>query len=389
MGVNKMAEMKPRERVMAALNHEEPDRIPIDIGGGLSTTLVVEGYENLKKHFGVSTETQLMSKMYRLVKIDERIMERLGSDVRPLQSGSPENWSPPSSEPGTFVDVWGVKFKAVYYSDTAFYYEVADPPLKEADVKDLDRYPWPDPDDPGYTKGLNERVKELFTETDYAIMADSGFKALWEEAYQLRGFEQLLTDLITNPKFVTALLERILDINMKATGKFLDIAGPYIQVFRTADDMATQEGPLMSPKTYREIIKPIYKRWCDFIRSKTEAKIFYHSDGNVVALLDEFIEIGVDILNPVQVSAIGDITALKRDFGEKLSFWGGIDTQKVMPYGSREDVTQEVKKRIQELGPGGGYVMSSVHAIQPDVSPENIVAMAEACRTYGRYPLSV
>jgi len=143
----------------------------------------------------------------------------------------------------------------------------------------------------------------------------------------------------------------------------------------------------MSPKTYREIIKPIYQKWYKFIRSKTEAKIFYHSDGNVVDLLDDFIENGADILNPVQVSAIGDVDLLKRNYGDKLAFWGGIDTQKVMPYGTPQEVGNEVKERIRELGHGGGYVLSSVHAIQPDVPPENIVAMAEACRRYGKYPL--
>jgi len=382
-----MAEMTSRERVVAALSHQEPDRVPLDIGGGLSTTLVVEGYENLKKHFGVEAETKMLSKIYRMVRLDEKVMERLGADVRPLHPGPPVNWTPPPSEPDTFIDIWGVKFKAVYYTETSFYYEVAEPPLKEADINDLEKYPWPDPCDPGYTAGLDDRVKALYEDTDYAIMADSGFKALWEEAYQLRGFEQLLTDLIMNPGFVTALLERILEINMEATGRFLDIVGDYIQVFRTADDMAAQEGPLMSPKTYREIIKPVYKKWYDFIRSKTGAKIFYHSDGNVVDLLDDFIENGADILNPVQVSAIGDVDALKRDFGDRLAFWGGIDTQKVMPYGTPEEVGNEVKQRIQELGAGGGYVLSSVHAIQPDVPPENIVAMAEACRKFGRYPL--
>jgi uroporphyrinogen decarboxylase len=382
-----MAEMTPRERVIAALNHQEPDRVPLDIGGGLSTTLVVEGYENLKKHFGIKSGTEMLSKMYRLVKLDENVMEKLGSDVRPLNPGPPTNWTPPPSETGTFIDIWGVKFKEIYYSDTAFYYEVDEPPLKNADVEDIEKHPWPDPLDPGYTAGLKDRVKALYEDTDYAIMADSGFKALWEEAYQLRGYEQLLEDLIMNPKFVKALLDKILEINIKATGWFLDIVGTYIQVFRTADDMATQEGLLMSPKTYRELIKPVYKKWFDFIKSKTEAKIFYHSDGNVVELLDDFIENGLDVLNPVQVSAIGDVKAMKRDFGDRLSFWGGIDTQKVMPYGTPGEVANEVRERILELGKGGGYVLSSVHAIQPDVPPENIVAMADACRMHGKYPL--
>ena len=145
----------------------------------------------------------------------------------------------------------------------------------------------------------------------------------------------------------------------------------------------------MSPATYREIIKPVYKKYYDFIKSKTEAKIFYHSCGNVIPLLDDFIENGVDILNPVQVSAIGNTFELKKRFGDKLVFWGGIDTQHVLPHGSVQEVEEEVQKRIRDLAPGGGYVVASVHAIQPDVPPENIIAMADATRKYGNYPVVV
>lgn len=381
--------MTPRERVITALNHQEPDRVPLDIGGGLSTTQIVEGYEKLKAYLGVTKEAVMMSKLFRMARMDESTMKYLGSDVRPLTGGAPVNWTPPPSDPDTIIDIWGIHWKQIYYSDSAYYYEVVKSPLADADVEDIGKHPWPDPLDPGYTAGLKDKVKALFEDTDYAIMGDAGFKSFWELGYMLRGYEQLVTDLILNPKFVSALMNKLLEINIAATGRFLDIAGPYVQVFRTADDMATQDGPLFNPKIYRELIQPVYKKYYNFIKSKTDAKIFYHSCGNVVDVLDLFIENGADIINPVQVSAINiDTKELKARFGDKITFWGAVDTQRVLPFGTEQDVENEVKKRINDLGPGGGLVVASVHAIQPDVPPQNIVAMAEATRKFGNYPLA-
>jgi uroporphyrinogen decarboxylase len=158
-------------------------------------------------------------------------------------------------------------------------------------------------------------------------------------------------------------------------------------VLRSGDDSGTQRGPLMSPKACRTLLKPYYKRYFDFVKSKTDAKIFYHSCGNVTALVDDLTEIGVEVLNPVQVSALGDSAALKARFGDKVSFWGAIDTQHVLPSGTPEDVEEEVRLRIRTLGPGGGLVVASVHNFQPDVPTANIVAMAEATRKWGEYPL--
>jgi uroporphyrinogen decarboxylase len=218
-------------------------------------------------------------------------------------------------------------------------------------------------------------------------MADGGFKSFWELGYMLRGLDQLLMDLVINPEFVRALMEKLLEINIKGTGKFLDCAGKYITVLRAADDLATQATCMFSPKTYRTLLKPYYKRFFDFVKSRTDAKLFYHSCGNLTALIDDLAEIGVDALNPVQVSALGDTAALKARFGGKISFWGGVDTQRVLPNGTPEEVEEEVRLRIRTLGPGGGLVVASVHNIQPDVPTANIVAMAGAARKWGRYPL--
>jgi uroporphyrinogen decarboxylase len=384
-----MAEMTSRERVLTALNHREPDRVPLSIGGGTATSILVEGYEQLKQYLDISGETEILNKTFRIARLDERVMQRLGSDFRPLTAKGPANWTPPPSEPGTFIDIWGITWRQAFYGDGYYYWEQAGHPLAEASIEDLESYPWPDPLDPGYTAGLAEEAKTLSEETGYALMGDSGFKSFWELAFGLRGLERMLMDLVLNPEFVKILMSKLLEINIAATGRFLDIAGPYIHIFRAGDDIATQRGPLMSPKTYRALIKPVYKEYFDFIKSKTEAKLFYHTCGNVVDLLDDLIEIGVDIINPVQVSAMGDTAELKARFGDRIVFMGGIDTQHVLPHGSVEDVEAEVRRRIHDLGPGGGFVAAAVHNIQPDVPPENIIAMAEATRKYGTYPLAI
>ena len=254
-----MAEMTPRERVWAAVNHQEPDRVPLDIGGGSSTGIVVEGYEKLKEHLGVSSETQEMNKIFRVAWTDEEVMQRLDSDCRPLGLRPPVNWVAPPAEPGTFTDIWGITWKQAFYGDGCYYWELARHPLAEATIEDLETYPWPDPLDPGFTTGLAEDAKALYEETDYAIIADGGFKSFWEMGYMLRGLEQMLMDLVLNPEFVKALMAKLLEINKAGTGRFLDLAGPYIQIFRTADDLATQRGPLMSPQTFETLLSPSTK----------------------------------------------------------------------------------------------------------------------------------
>lgn len=385
-----MAQMTSRERVTAALNHQEPDRVPIDIGGGTSTTLVVEAYDNLKRYLGVEAgETKTLSKQYRSARLDDVVMQRLGSDCYPLRGRSPANWQPPASEPGTFVDPWGVTWREIYYRDNAFYWEVAQAPLAEATVADLETYAWPDPADPGLTAGLAEEARSIYEDTGYAIEASCGFYSFFETGYALRGYEQLFVDFLRNPDFVLALFQKLLEINIAGTARFLDAAGKYISIFRTADDLASQNGLLMSPKMYRTFLKLFHKQYIEFVKSRTDAKILFHSDGNVIPLLDDLIEIGVDVINPVQPSALGDLAELKARYGERLSFSGAIDTHRVLPYGTTDEVREEVRQRIKELGPGGGYILSSVHSILVDVPPENVLAMADAAQELGRYPLKL
>jgi uroporphyrinogen decarboxylase len=380
--------MTSRERVVAALNHHEPDRVPVDIGGGSSTSISVEANERLKRHLGVEESSAELSTLFRVAALDEKVMQRLGSDCRPLRSKSPQRWSPPPSEPGTCVDIWGVTRKLQKFGESGYYWEMVRNPLADATVADLNHYPWPDPLDPGFTAGLRAEAEALFANTGYAVEASCGFSSFWELACYLRGLEQLLMDLVVNRRFVEALMEKLAEINLAATERFLKEAGSYIQILRTNDDLATQGGLMMSLDMYRTRIKPYHRRYSDFVKSHTSAAIVYHSCGNVTDLIDDLVEIGVDAINPVQVSAMPDTAKLKSRFGGKITFWGGIDTQRVLPFGSVGDVTVEVRRRIHDLAPGGGFVLSAVHCIQPDVPPENILAMADAAKRYGIYPIS-
>lgn len=382
--------MSSRERVIQTLNHKEPDMVPLDIGGGTSTSIVVEGYEKLKSHLNVKEETKMLNRIFRLAKVSQNITKILGCDCLGLGIKPPINTRSIEIDSNSFTDIWGVTWKKAFYqNNNCFYYEVQNSPLADATISDLENYNWPDPLDEGYTMGLAEDSKNLYENTEYALVGDAGFKSFWELGYLLRGFENLFMDLAVNQKFFIALMEKLLEINIIATGRYLDIVGKYIQVFRTADDMSSQRGLIMAPETYRKLIKPIYKKYYEFIKSKTDAKIFYHSCGNVTGLLDDLIDIGLDIINPVQVSAMGDMEKIKKRFGNDLVFWGGIDTQHILPNGSVSEVMEEVHKRIMEMAHGGGYVIGSVHNIQPDVPPTNIVAMASAAKKFGKYPLSL
>ncbi len=382
-----MAKMTPRERVQAALRHEEPDRVPLDIGGGNSTTLLIETYENLKEYLGISAPTRIMNKAFRSAELDGETLVQLSGDVRSVMTKPPKNWTPPPSEPGTFIDAFGIKRRQAFYPG-GHYWEIIESPLANATISDLESFPWPDPDDPGRYEGLAEEVQYLHHNTPYALMGDSVVKGFWEPFFMIRGIEQALMDLLINRDFVHAVMERLFELNTAVTKRFLEITGPYLSVFRTADDLASQNSPLMSPKTYREMIKPYHRRFNAFVKQYTDAKIFFHSCGNVVPLLDELIDAGFEVLNPVQVAAFDDPAAVKAKYGHRLTFWGGIDTQQVLPKGTPEEVREEVKLRIRQFSPGGGFVAAAVHNMQPDIPPENVLAMSKAVLELGVYPIT-
>jgi uroporphyrinogen decarboxylase len=294
----------------------------------------------------------------------------------------------PCSEPGHFYDEWGVKWRE-YDLGGVIYREIAESPLQDAILDDLEDYPWwPDPLDPVLYTGLAEYAQKKYALTDYALVGCPAFNSLWERAYFLCGFQRLLEGLLTEPEFVHAIFRKITDIIKQSLGIYLGQVGKLIQVVKMGDDLGAQDNSLISPRIYRQTILPYHRELFQFIHTNSPARVFLHSCGSVYNLLPDFIDAGVEILNPVQVSAKNmDSMRLKRDFGDRLSFWGAIDTQHVLPHGSKVEVAAEVQRRIADLAPGGGYVLAPVHNLQADVPAENIITMYQSARLMGNYPL--
>lgn len=226
----------------------------------------------------------------------------------------------------------------------------------------------------------------MYNETDYAIVGAPGFNGVWERAWYMMGLQRALEGLLLEPEFMHALLRRITDACKAALGHYLDAVGPYLQIIKLADDLGAQDGPEMSPAVYRRIIKPYHTELFDFVKARTPARLFFHTCGSVYRLLPDLIDAGIEVLNPVQVSAKDmDTARLKAEFGDRLSFMGAIDTQWALPFGTIEDVKREVEHRIADLAPGGGYILCPVHNVQSDVPPENLVAMFHHAQVVGKY----
>jgi uroporphyrinogen decarboxylase len=384
-----MALMSHRQRVQMALDHQEPDLVPLDFATGGNTSPVPEMYRKLAGLYHIEVDGKLISHVLRLAAVDERILQDLDIDTRPVYMQPGRGARRPSTEPRAFYDDFGVKWKEVQAGDTV-YHELAESPLANATLDDVQNYPWwPDPLDPHRFIGVQDRAAYLYHKTDYAIVGCPAFNGVWERTWYLCGFARAFEGLVLEPEFIHAVLRRVTDVTKAALRRFLELTGPYLQVIKLGDDLGGQNGPLMSPKAYRAVVKPYHKELCDLIRQYTGARIFLHTCGSVYRLLPDLIEAGFEVLNPVQVSAAEmDTGRLKAQFGGRLSFWGAIDTQHVLPYGTPEDVEREVERRIADLAPGGGYVLAPVHNVQADVPPENLVTMYRHARRVGRYPLS-
>jgi len=365
-----------RERVMLSVAHQEPDRVPIDLGGTYASSISIKAYEQLKRYLGLSHDTVIMRKWAGIVKPDESVLNHLDVDTRVIMpragAGWVEGWKEEVLPDGSSKDEWGlVRVKPADGS----YFMTHFPLAGEKTIEDLTKYPWPDPDDPERFNGLREEASFLKKTTDFALitMFPRPFVSL---SQFLRGYTDWFTDLILNREFIETLMEKILEIDLKIGKRLLEEVGNYVDLVFVHDDLATTDSLMMSPQIYREIIKPRHKQIFDLIKTMTRAKIIYHCDGAIYPLINDFIEIGVDVLNPVQVSAKGvDTDTLKRDFGHRLSFWGGIDTSYVLPKGSIQEVKEEVHKRVHHLAKGGGYIVAPVHNILDEVPPENVVAM--------------
>jgi uroporphyrinogen decarboxylase len=385
--------MNSRERVLTALAHQEPDRVPIDLGGTAVSTIAIPTYAALRRHLGLPERPiETLEFVQQVARVDKDVMDQLGVDVIPVFANPPDVPPPAltTAPDGTvsFQDDFGATLKK---PAGCHYFDWQEFPLPEPSLAALARMPWPNPADPGRYRGLRSRVQALRAGTDRALfgMAPCGHD-LFNQLFRVRGMENGLMDLVAEPEFAEAFFDRLCDTLCTAQTLFLTEVGDLIDVHFAADDLAGQSGPLISPELWRRMIKPRQARILATIKAHTRAPVFYHSCGAVTEFLDDLIEIGVDILNPVQVSATGmDTAQLKKRFGKRLSFWGGgCDTQAVLNSGTPTQVRQEVRRRIRDLAPGGGFVFNPVHNIQPKVPPANIAEMFASALDYGRYPIT-
>lgn len=385
-----MATLTSRERVARALAHQEPDVVPIDIGGTAAWFTDV-AYERMKKHLGLASEGDLFRLGENAALYDDKLLDMLDTDYRHVYLHPAkvewEAWH--ASDKSCFVDEWSIEHRRVPSHYGGYNWERVTYPLAQATSEALDDFAWPDPADPTRVEGLAQRAKYLWAETDYAVAARSVSHGLLETATELRGMEQFLVDMMLDKPFAHKLIQKIFEVQLGLYRALLDAVGPYVQVVQTADDYGTQSGPLISPDTYRDMIRPYRQELNRFIRSKApQAYIQHHTCGSVYKLLPDLIETGIDILNPVQPLAKDmDTQRLKAEFGDKITFHGAVDLQYAMT-GGVEDVRNEVKLRISHLAPGGGYILATCSNFQADVPPENTLAMIAAARQYGRYPIS-
>jgi len=379
--------MNSKERFLTALNHEEPDRVPRDLGGWVTTISEIT-YNKMLKQLGIDRQREVFDWLRQTVDPEEDVLERLGVDTRYVHIGRPRSWtfSPGQTERGLYVvDEWGCGFVK---TPTTLYYNLIDSPLPKATIADLDSHAWPDPRDPGLLDGVAERARQLAEDGRYAVIGDFAWETWYERAWKLRGMEQFYMDMALNRDFIHALLDKTLELHLAFLDHVLSACGQYLDVVIQGGDLAGQQTTLMSPADYREFIKPRQARAIEFIRSKTKAKIFYHTCGAASSLIPDFIDVGIDILNPVQVRAHGmEARSLKDRFGDKICFWGGIDSQRVLPTGSPAEVESEVRDLLRAMAPGGGLVVCSVHNIQADVPPENVLALYDSVGKWGTYPL--
>ncbi len=399
--------MSSRERVLAAVNHQEPDRVPIDLGGSPATGIESGLYARLADRLGVADgPPQVYDVWQGLAWVKRPVVDALSADVlavpRLTQSFETriDGWRPWQLDDGTDVrfpanflpvheadgclcayldgELVAKKAPSSPYFDRMIEFKTYDPlpPVESFPMSTFtdEELAW-----------VRSWAETLRAETDKALVGDPGILLGRWGSYQ----EWLFT-IAADPDYVRAFYERKVENLLANLRLYAQAAGQNIDMVWFGEDFGTQKGLMVSPQVFKELVAPCYKRVWDWVHQHTSWKVLFHSCGGIYPIIDTLIECGVDILNPVQITARGmDPARLKSEFGDRVTFWGGgIDTQTVLPFGSADEVRAQVKERIGTLAPGGGFVFSTVHNIQGDVPVDNVLAMVQAVLDHGRYPLA-
>jgi uroporphyrinogen decarboxylase len=384
--------MTSRERVLTALDHREPDRVPIVIGASNATGLKKPPYRRVCELTGIAPVDDYIYDWPELgtIRLDEAMLRRLGSDVRGVWDAFPAHireYNRTRDAHSPFRDDWAGGH--VEAADGTWFPGVH--PLADATtIDEIEAFPWPDMDDPTRVEHVRAAARSLRADGEFAVMATPWLIFPFERSTSLQGLENVMANMAGEPEFAEALFAKVFGLQHTLLGHFLDELDGQADIVKLGDDLGSERGPLMSPAMYRRMLKPLHAQLIALIRQKAPgAKVFFHSCGDVSAFLDDFVEIGVDILNPVQTATGGlrDVVALKARYGDNLSFCGAIDTQHVLPQGTPAEVRAETRRIVEALGPNGGYLLSAVHTVTDEVPGENVLAMVDEVLEHGFYPL--
>jgi uroporphyrinogen decarboxylase len=382
-----MAEMTPRQRVLTALNHQEPDRVPVALGGG-PYGIVDDLYFRLLELLDLKEPVEPFRSGHNISYLDDRLFERLGIDTRYVWPGaSPSSPAAATQDPDLFLDGYGQPWRRALP-----YYYAVDGILAEAAVEQIDEIvTWPDASEQRWIEGVRQRAKSLREHGDYFVIARMVTShGPYMTACNLRGTEKFLLDMALDPAFAETLINKVTDAIDGLLRVYLQACGDDIDMMELpGDDYASNLNLIISPKMFRRFIKPCLIRLVNTIKQhRADIKVMLHSDGLIEKLLPDIVDIGIDVLHPLEPVEAQDQTRVKREFGDRLAFLGSIDISHAMP-GSREDVIEEVKVRLQQLAPGGGFVLAPSNHLQADVPPENVITLFEAARAFGRYPIHI
>ena len=403
-----------RERVMTAVNHQEPDRVPIDFSGHRSSGIMAVAYNRLKQHLNIDTgDIYVYDFVQQLAIVEPEVLDRFSVDVIEMGRGfalSPEDWrdwvlpdGTPCKIPAHIQPIQVGNDWHVYHEDGTLiaiqkegclYFEQTCWPLAESDDASFDDLTVPmekvmwaslatPPAPIGYDSDglaqLSSGAKALRESSDRAIVGLFG-GSLFEFGQFLFGMANFLFLMAAEPARIHRFLDKMVERHLDDLHKYLSAVGPYIDIILFGDDLGMQTGPMISPRMYWEYLQPREKLMWETAKRLADVKVMLHSCGGLYPLMPGLIEAGVDIVQPVQTAAGGmEAERLKREFGEDICLWGGgCDTQSVLPRGTPEEVAEDVRRRVSTFAPGGGFVFQQVHNIMAGVSPENIVAMFDA-----------
>jgi len=373
---------------MMALDHETPDRVPIMLGVSNATGIKMKPYRDLKAALGIDAPDRYLYDWPELgtAAVDEATMQRLHSDVRGVLDLEPAETLAKNRSRAAhtdYIDSWGSGASEIKPGQ---WFPMVHPLASATTIEEIEAHSWPDMNDPTRIAHVGRQAQKLADDNRFAIVATPWLLFPLERAFAMQGMDTFLMNMALYPEFAEALLWKLQEVCKQLMGSFLDELGPNVDIIKIGDDLGTQQSLLMSPDMYRQVLKPIHADWIEFIKARTDAKLMFHTDGDVFPLIDEFVEMGIDILNPIQTSAgkMSDLGALRDRYGSKIVFCGAIDTQRVLPHGTPAEVRAEVGRVIDILGPGGGYMLASVHTVMDDVPAENILAMVDAVVEHGR-----